>query len=146
MSTQIERDGQTITVVAGEYFTEEADGVHLRITHCHTCESRWFPPVSICSHCAGTDLADVESSTTGVAYASTVVRVGPRAFPTPYVLSYVDIDGVRILAHTESEGALVPGTPVELAVGRIGESGGTPLVSYVAHPAAGRAESEGERK
>ncbi|WP_162486143.1 OB-fold domain-containing protein [Arthrobacter sp. Rue61a] len=146
MSTQIERDGQAITVVAGEYFTEEADGAHLRITHCHACESRWFPPVSICSRCAGTDLADVASGTTGVTYASTVVRVGPREFPAPYVLSYVDIDGVRILAHTESGDALVPGTPVELAVGQIGESEGTPLISYVAHPAAGRAESEGERK
>ncbi|KUN54921.1 hypothetical protein AQJ46_49695 [Streptomyces canus] len=124
--------GVATRVVAAEYFTHGDDGVHLRITECRNCSSRWFPPGAICSRCAGTNLTDVNSGTTGVAYASTVVRVGPPGFPAPYVLSYVDIDGVRVLAHTEGDSALTPDTPVALTLGEVGNEDGTPLVSYVA--------------
>jgi hypothetical protein len=36
------------------------------------------------------------------------------------VLAYVDLDGVRLLAHAESAEALTPGTPVELRLAAIG--------------------------
>ncbi|WP_218021675.1 Zn-ribbon domain-containing OB-fold protein [Nocardia harenae] len=134
MSTETESSTPATEVVAGAYFTHDDGGVRLRITECHTCHSRWFPPVSICSHCAGTDVADIESGPTGVAYASTVVRVGPPGFPAPYVLSYVDIDGVRLLAHTAADAALTPDTTVRLELGEIGDRNGTTLLSYVARP------------
>ena len=58
------------------------------------------------------------------------MRVGPRGFPAPYVLSYVDIDGVRVLAHTDGTAALPPDAPVELTSGPIGRDGDTELWSY----------------
>ncbi|MEV6657251.1 Zn-ribbon domain-containing OB-fold protein [Nocardia fluminea] len=134
-------------VVAENFFTHDKTGVRLRITECQDCASRWFPPVAICSQCAGANVVVIESGTTGVAYASTVVRVGPPGFPAPYVLSYVDIDGVRLLAHTEAPEALEPGSPVELAVGEIGNADGRPLMSYVVRPHrdGAKVSSEGDR-
>ena len=77
------------------------------------CGSRWFPTREICSACAHVR-ASTEQRTgdRGVAYASTVVRIAPTGFTAPYVLSYVDIDGVRVLAHTDADRALTPDTPV----------------------------------
>jgi hypothetical protein len=46
------------------------------------------------------------------------------------VLAYVDVDGVRVLAHAQSAEALTPGTPVELCVATIGADQDGPLLSY----------------
>ena len=46
------------------------------------------------------------------------------------MLSYVDIDGVRILAHTDADRALAPDTPVVLTSGPIREG----PISYRATP------------
>lgn len=143
MPIDAESANPTTKVVAGEYFTHvDDDAVRLRITECQDCESRWFPPVAICSRCAGTNVTDIDSGPTGVAYASTVVRVGPSGFPAPYVLSYVDIDGVRILAHTESESALTPDSPVRLGLREIGKKDGTTLLSYVARPLSDNVDAQ----
>jgi len=118
-----------------------ADGVRpdgtpiVRISVCRRCASRWFPPRDTCSACAHDELASVEAGTDGVAYASTVVRIGAPGFATPYVLSYVDIDGVRVLAHTdtadrENPQALSPGTPVTFSAGPIRTAGDVELWSY----------------
>jgi uncharacterized protein len=124
----------TSTVVAGDFFTRDDHGVRLHVTVCLECEGRWFPPVAICSRCAGRNVVDIESGSTGVSYASTVVRIGPPEFPAPYVLSYVDIDGVRILAHARGEAAMAPGTDVQLTFGEIGNKNGMPILSYMVRP------------
>lgn len=118
-----------------------ADGVRpdgtpiLTISVCRRCASRWFPPRDTCSACANDELDSVEAGTDGVAYASTVVRIGAPGFTTPYVLSYVDVDGVRVLSHTdtpdrENPAALSPGTPVSFTAGPIGTAGEAELWSY----------------
>ena len=104
--------------------------MNLTISVCPRCGSRWFPAREICSACAHDRLADEQTGDRGVAYASTVVRIAPTGFTAPYVLSYVDIDGVRVLAHTDSDRALAPDTPVVLTSGPIREG----LDSYRATP------------
>src|SRR5690606_11725454 len=116
-------------IVAAEDFRDD-DGVRLVISTCPACGSRWFPPRTVCARCAHDGTGTTLSGRTGTAYASTVVRVGPRGFPAPYVLSYVDIDGVRVLAHTDGTAALPPDAPVELTSGPIGRDGDTELWSY----------------
>jgi hypothetical protein len=86
----------------------------LTISVCPRCGSRWFPARELCSTCARDGLVAQRTGDRGVAYASTVVRIAPAGFTAPYVLSYVDVDGVRVLVRTDGDTALVPGTPVTL--------------------------------
>ena len=113
----------------------------LTISVCPRCAGRWFPPREVCSTCAHDQLESVEAGTDGIAYASTVVRIGAPGFPTPYVLSYVDVDGVRVLAHTDPADrdkpeALAPGTRVTFTTGPIGTAGDVELWSYRVRAAA----------
>ncbi|MDQ0381494.1 Zn-ribbon domain-containing OB-fold protein [Amycolatopsis thermophila] len=121
----------TVETVGGEWIRRDGDNVTLTITRCHACDARWFPPRDVCSHCASTDVHDEPTGDRGVVYASTVVRAGPAAYRPPYVLSYVDIDGVRVLAHGGTGEAFAPGTPVRLGIGEIGRTDAGPLMSYV---------------
>ncbi len=118
-----------------------ADGIRpdgtpiLTISACPRCAGRWFPPRDICSACAHDELDSVEAGRDGIAYASTVVRIGAPGFTTPYVLSYVDVDGVRVLTHTdtvdrEEPEALAPGTPVTFTAGPTMAAGQVELWSY----------------
>lgn len=118
-----------------------ADGIRpdgtpvLTISVCPRCAGRWFPPREVCSACAHDALDPVEAGPEGVAYASTVVRIGAPGFPTPYVLTYVDVDGVRMLVHTDTAdpsdpAPLAPGTPVAFTAGPTGTVGGVELWSY----------------
>ncbi|MEU4173009.1 OB-fold domain-containing protein [Streptomyces sp. NPDC026665] len=75
------------------------------------------------------------SDTEGRVYASSVVRIGPRGFQAPYVLTYVDISGVRLLAHSPAtRQALSPGTPVRLTVAPIAQSSNEIRTSYAVVP------------
>jgi len=118
-----------------------ADGIRpdgtpiLTISVCPRCAARWFPPREVCSTCAYGGLDPLEARADGVAYASTVVRIGAPGFRAPYVLTYVDVDGVRVLAHTdpadpEHPAALAPGTPVRFTAGPVGTAAGIDLWSY----------------
>ncbi|MHA6782136.1 Zn-ribbon domain-containing OB-fold protein [Pseudonocardia saturnea] len=129
-----------------------ADGIRpdgtpiVTISVCPRCTARWFPPREVCSACAHDRLDPVEAGPDGVAYASTVVRIGAPGFTAPYVLSYVDVDGVRVLAHTDTAGdptPLTPGTPVTFTAGPIGRAGEVELWSYRARAAS--ASEEGTR-
>jgi len=118
----------------------------LTISVCPRCASRWFPPREICSACAHDVLEPADMGRDGIAYASTVVRIGPPGFTAPYVLSYVDIDGVRLLAHTDvadpgEPQALLPDTPVVVTAGPIGTTGDVELWAHRVH-AAGPQEDE----
>ncbi|GHF18683.1 hypothetical protein GCM10017786_60550 [Amycolatopsis deserti] len=106
-------------LIAGDWIARNGDTTALRISVCRDCSARWYPPREVCSTCASAELTQTVTGDRGVVYASTVVRVGAAGFDTPYVLSYVDIDGVRVLSHSEGEQALAPDTPVQLTVGAI---------------------------
>ncbi|MFI6086209.1 OB-fold domain-containing protein [Streptomyces sp. NPDC051217] len=106
--------------VIGEQWltTDEQGRVRLRVSEDPGNGSRWFPPLE--SRGTLTELPEAEIGPSGVAYASTVVRVGPAKFTPPYVLTYVDVDGVRVLAHSPGQDPIRPGTPVQLVLARIG--------------------------
>jgi uncharacterized OB-fold protein len=127
-------------VVGADHYLTDGRSVVLRVTRCRECGSRWFPARAQCSHCASWDVDDEVTSSRGTAYASTVVRIGPARFGPPYTLAYVDIDGVRVLAHVAGSEALTPGTPVELQQATIGADEDGPLLSY-----AVAAATEGEQ-
>jgi hypothetical protein len=117
----------------------------LTISVCPRCESRWFPPRQECSNCAHDQLDSVVASPDGVAYACSVVRIGPPGFDAPYLLAYVDVDGVRILAQADpldpdNPTALPPGTPVTFTVGPIGHNGDVERLSYRVRPVPERKE------
>ena len=121
-------------VVGQEWIVQDGETTVLKISICRQCTARWYPPRDVCSTCASSDLEQTTTQGTGVAYASTVVRVGAPPFRVPYVLSYVDIDGVRLLTHIDGDQALKPDTPVRLTFGQIGADGDTELWSHVAEP------------
>lgn len=120
--------------VGAQNFLTDGTRAVLRVTRCRDCGAAWFPARAQCSTCASRDLTDELTSTSGIAYASSVVRIGPPGFAAPYVLAYVDVDGVRVLAHAESAEALPPGTPVELRVATIGADEDGPVLSYAVAP------------
>ena len=124
--------GSTI-VAAGDFRTDGSRAV-LRITRCQQCSSAWFPARTQCSNCASRQVLPELTSSTGITYASTVVRVGPKQFQAPYTLAYVDVDDVRVLVHVDAESALPPGTPVDLVLASIGTDESGPLLSYSAVP------------
>jgi uncharacterized protein len=120
--------------VGSQNFLTDGTRAVLRVARCRNCGSAWFPARSQCSACASRDVTKGLTSTSGIAYASSVVRIGPPQFEAPYVLAYVDVDGVRVLAHVESTEALPPGTPVELRLAAIGADEDGPMLSYTVAP------------
>jgi uncharacterized protein len=122
--------------VGAENFLTDGTTAVLRVTRCRNCGSAWFPARTQCSTCASRDVTEDLTSSSGIAYASSVVRVGPPQFLAPYVLAYVDVDGVRVLTHVEADDALRPGTPVELRLATIGADEEGPLKSYAVVPSA----------
>ena len=121
----------TERAIGAEHYLTDGRRAVLRVTCCRRCDRRWFPARAQCSHCASFDVDDDVTSSRGTAYASTVVRIGPAKFRPPYTLAYVDIDGVRVLAHVAAvPEALTPGTPVELQQAIIGTDEDGPLLSY----------------
>ena len=129
-----------------------ADGVRdeaipvLTISVCPRCSSRWFPPREVCSTCAHNRLDTVTAGPDGVVYASSVVRTGPPGFTAPYVLAYVDVDGVRILTQAdpldpENPAPLPPDTPVTFTTGPIGHDGDVERISYRVRPVPERTEN-----
>jgi len=120
--------------IGGDWIAQDGEAIALRISVCRNCAARWYPPRKICSTCASNDLEQTVTGDRGVAYASTVVRVGAAPFRVPYVLSYVDIDGVRLLTHFDGDQAPPSDSPVRLTIGQIGSEGQTDLWSHLATP------------
>lgn len=139
MNTNDEFAPPTGRVIGAEHYLTDGHRAVLRVTHCRDCGRRWFPARAQCSHCASWRVDDAVTSSTGTAYACTVVRIGPSRFGPPYALAYVDIDGVRLLAHLVATDALAPGTPVELRQAPIAADDQGPLLSYAV------AATEGEK-
>lgn len=107
------------------------DSAQLRATVCERCGSRWYPARTVCAKCRNTPLEQVLAGPAGTVYASTVVRAGAPGFAVPYSLAYLDVDGLRVLAHLDSlGGAAQPGTRVRLQAGVI--AGDPGLSAYVA--------------
>lgn len=124
-------------VIGAEHYLTDGHRAVLRVTHCRNCDRRWFPARAQCPHCASRQVDYAVTSNRGTAYASTVVRIGPARFGPPYPLAYVDVDGVRLLAHVAASEPLSPGTEVELRQAPIAADEQGPLLSYAVVAAGG---------
>jgi hypothetical protein len=86
----------------------------IRATVCERCGSRWYPARTVCAKCRHKPLEPLLAGPAATVYASTTVRTGGApGFTVPYTLAYLDIDGLRVLAHLAGP-ALSPGTRVRL--------------------------------
>lgn len=121
---------QAPNVVGEDWIVPTADGVSLLMSRCAVCESMWFPPLSTCAKCNGSDTSVVHSPSDGQVYAATRVRVAAPGFVAPYTLAYVDIGGVRLLVHAPGGSVPDPGTAIRLELGDLPTK--TPTRSYVA--------------
>jgi uncharacterized OB-fold protein len=120
-----------------EQFVVGADGtLRIRATVCQRCDSRWYPARTACATCGNKPLEPLLAGPAATVYAATTVRVGASGFIAPYSLAYLDVDGLRVLAHlkTPEEQALPPrpGTRVRLRAGIIDGNAG--LSAYLAFP------------
>ena len=121
-----------------EHFVVDDDGtVWIKATVCERCGSRWYPARTVCAKCRNNPLEPILAGRAATVYAATTVRTGGAPeFTTPYSLAYLDVDGLRVLAHVKSpEGQQAPprpGTRVRLRAGVI--DGDARLSAYVAFP------------
>jgi len=85
---------------------------------CRHCETRFFPPRSLCPACLEGEPAWVELSGRGSLHSWTVIHVAGPEFDTPFTLGLVDLEhGVgRIAAKIRDAGArpLEVGMPVHI--------------------------------
>ncbi|MEV6781264.1 OB-fold domain-containing protein [Streptomyces sp. NPDC051098] len=133
--------------VGADWTHQDGQRTTVTITVCQACASRWFPPRDTCSTCASAEVEDIASESHGTVYASSVVQIAPRGFQAPYVLAYVDISGVRLLAHCPtSDQALTPGTRVHLTVAPIADTGEGTITSYVVTPLGDQPTPTGEQR
>lgn len=70
---------------------------------CAACDKITFPSSGACSGCGGTEVAPRFLSERGALYSFSVLHVGARGWPAPYVLAYVDLpEGVRVFSHIDA--------------------------------------------
>ena len=106
---------------------QEADGLVLIGRRCQGCGKRFFPAVALCDSCEGEAFEPVEIERHGTLYSYSEIHVAPRAFPTPYVVGYVDFgDDLRVFGQ-------IAGSAAELELGcRV-----RPVLGPVRHDAEG---------
>ena len=113
---------------------ETEGGLALVGMACSHCGTKAFPVREVCSGCGRDDeLSEVDLDSAGTLYTFSEVHVGPKGFPTPYVIGYVDLDaGVRVLGQVDGTAAdLKVGERVAAHIGSIRRKGdGTDVISY----------------
>lgn len=126
------------------HFTVTAQGaVRLHGSVCGSCGSRWFPRRPVCARCASAQMEPLLAGPSCTVYASTTVRNGASGFPVPYQLAYLEVDGLRILAHLEDSPNDNPppaGTAVRLESRTLATD--PPLTTFVATVAADFEQSD----
>lgn len=100
-----------------EFFKAAAEG-ELRLLRCRKCSTFLHLPRALCRECASTDLEWTVLPGTGRVYSWTVIehQVHP-AFPTPYTVVLVEIDGapgVRLPAHIAGAEPIAIGDPMQV--------------------------------
>jgi len=107
-------------------------------SRCRSCGVLSFPKRITCARCG--DMSDEEEVLLGPygrIYTFALVRRAPEAFPTPYVIGYVDLDeGVRVFTQivTDDLDSLRLGMPVELILGDLGEASAATRTTYKFRP------------
>lgn len=84
---------------------------------CESCGDSAFPAPAQCPGCLMSPLRPHALPTQGRLYSYSVVHSGPRGWPVPYTVGYVDLPGdVRVFGHVAQtdEALLRPDLPVRL--------------------------------
>jgi hypothetical protein len=119
------------------------DTVRIRATVCERCGSRWYPARTVCAKCRNKPLASLLAGPAATVYAATIVWAGAPGFSVPYSLAYLDVDGLRVLAHLKlpagQELPPPPGARVRLRAGIV--DGDTGLSTYLAVPDDGTGDA-----
>ena len=96
----------------GARFWDGCDGGELLVQQCGHCDRRIFPPEPACPGCLSQELEWTPSSLTGTVYSFSIVYRSPGpAYPVPYALAVIDMDGgwsliSNIIARRRSRTAL----------------------------------------
>jgi hypothetical protein len=78
----------------GARFWEGCDRGELLVQQCAHCHRPIFPPEPACPGCLGQELEWVPSRLTGTVYSFSIVHRSPGpAYPVPYTLAVIDMDG-----------------------------------------------------
>jgi uncharacterized OB-fold protein len=78
----------------GARFWEACDRGELLVQHCGHCDRRIFPPEPACPGCLSQELEWTPSPPTGTVYSFSIVHRSPGpAYPVPYALAVIDMDG-----------------------------------------------------
>ncbi len=110
-------------------------------SRCLSCGILSFPKRVTCARCGDTnEQEEALLGPLGHIYTFAVVRRAPEAFPTPYVIGYVDLDeGVRVFTQfvTHDADSLRLGMRVELALGDLGDATTATHSTYKFRPVDG---------
>jgi hypothetical protein len=83
----------------------------------------------VCATCRNTPLRPLLAGPAATVYAATTVWAGAPGFTVPYSLAYLDVDGLRVLAHLEMpEGQGFPAPPGTRVLLRAGAAEGVSAV------------------
>lgn len=86
-----------------QYFVGLSKG-RILATHCAQCQKTWLPPRVNCP-CGNNDTTWVDAPLQGRVHTFSVARFGPEEFAheMPYVLAYIEFDGVDTLLLAKLE-------------------------------------------
>lgn len=101
---------------ARAHFEAELGAGRFVVQRCGDCDQAVFYPRQACPHCGGIDLAWFEPAGRGTVYATTTVRLDPKA---PHEVCLIDLDeGVRLMSTVRNvaPGAVRIGQRVRAAV------------------------------
>ena len=113
---------------------------YLKASRCPKCGKYFFPAREFCTECYCEQMEPAALSREGELYTYTVVSIGVKGFPTPYILAWITFpEGPRIVAQVdcdpEQAGRLRTGMKMRLEVGclRVLEDG-TEVMGYKFKP------------
>jgi len=85
----------------GAPFWAGCDRGELLVQQCERCDQRIFPPEPVCPGCLSPELGWAPGGLTGTVYSFSVVHRSPGpAYPVPYALAVIDMDGGWSLLST----------------------------------------------
>jgi len=97
-------------------YDTEAGNLRITAVKCKKCGEIYFPNITTCMNCRGTETETVDLKGEGKIYSYTWVHRTPPGVPGPYCLCLIDLcEGVRVWAQVEAqEGEVKIGQPVKV--------------------------------
>lgn len=75
---------------------------YLKASRCPKCGKYFFPARDFCTECYNEEMEEAALSRVGRLHVYTVVSIGVKGFPTPYILAWITFpEGPRIVAQVD---------------------------------------------